>query len=396
MMRDDFIHRLLLPSAVGLIAVVLALTVLLRLLKQQRAVIDADTQAQAMFVKNKMESVLKARTLPLEILGRRWQIRQELNQVEMDSDAALVMSGYPTYQALEWVDPMFRVRWVAPHEENAADLDTDLTSDAARIAAILTSAETSRVTVGRPIDLRQGGRGFLVCVPVRSDSNEGGFVVGVFRYQDLLDSILQDVAQDYWVAVYDGDDQIYLRTGARRPQNTAPVEQEDIKFWQVTWRAQVWPTAGKLGYAQSILPQVTFVGGMLMAVWLAFTIYIAQTARMRSEKLEAEIASREQAEEALRHAQKMEAIGRLAGGVAHDFNNLLMVIRGQATLSLQSLFPTEALRRNLESILKAAERASSVSRQLLAFSRKQVLQPRVLDLNTLVRQVADLLPAMIG
>jgi two-component system cell cycle sensor histidine kinase/response regulator CckA len=123
---------------------------------------------------------------------------------------------------------------------------------------------------------------------------------------------------------------------------------------------------------------------------------MAQTARVRSEKLEAEIAGREQAEEALRHAQKMEAVGRLAGGVAHDFNNLLMVIRGQVTLSLQSFFPPEPLRRNLESIQKAAERATALTRQLLAFSRKQVLQPRVLDLNNMVTQVADLLPPLLG
>ncbi len=394
--REKFIHRMLLPTGVGLIAVVLALAVMLRLLKQQNAEINSQTAAQAMFVKNKMESVLKARTLPLELLGRRWQIREQLNAIEMDSDAALVMSGYPTYQALEWVDPTYRVRWVAPRGANDADLGTDLTSDGPRIEAMLACAGSGAITVSRPVSLRQGGRGLLVCVPVRPDSNAGGFVVGVFRYQDLLDSILQDVAQDYWVAVYDGNDQIYIRTGARPPLSKAPAQQEKIEFWQLTWRAQVWPKVGKLGYAQSILPQVTFIGGILMAAWLAFTVYIAQTAKTRSENLEAEIAGREHAEEALRHAQKMEAVGRLAGGVAHDFNNLLMIIRGQATLSLRSYLPPEPLRSNLESILKAAERASSVTRQLLAFSRKQVLQPKVLDLNTLVTQVADLLPPMIG
>ena len=83
--RQKFIHRMLLPTGVGLIAVVLALAVMLHLLKQQNAEINSQTAAQAMFVKNKMESVLKARTLPLELLGRRWQIREQLNAIEMDS-----------------------------------------------------------------------------------------------------------------------------------------------------------------------------------------------------------------------------------------------------------------------------------------------------------------------
>jgi two-component system, cell cycle sensor histidine kinase and response regulator CckA len=105
---------------------------------------------------------------------------------------------------------------------------------------------------------------------------------------------------------------------------------------------------------------------------------------------------REQAEQALIEAQKMEAVGRLAGGVAHDFNNLLMVIRGHAALSLNRVGSDGALRRELSEILKSTERASILTRRLLAFSRKQVLQLRVIDLNALVTQVRDLLPPVLG
>ena len=77
-----------------------------------------------------------------------------------------------------------------------------------------------------------------------------------------------------------------------------------------------------------------------------------------NRELEKQIAGREQAEEALRHAQKMEAVGRLAGGVAHDFNNVLMVIRGQAALSLNAVGLSPALRQELGEIVKAADRAS--------------------------------------
>jgi PAS domain S-box-containing protein len=95
-------------------------------------------------------------------------------------------------------------------------------------------------------------------------------------------------------------------------------------------------------------------------------------------------------------AQKMECIGRLAGGVAHDFNNLLTVINGYSQLALADLEACDPLRPRLEEILKAGERAAGLTRQLLAFSRKQILQPRVLDLNVIVKEMQSMLRRLVG
>lgn len=103
-----------------------------------------------------------------------------------------------------------------------------------------------------------------------------------------------------------------------------------------------------------------------------------------------------QSEEQLRQSQKMEAIGKLAGGVAHDFNNLLMPIMGYSDLLLSHLVPGHALRRYAEQIKKVAKRAASLTHQLLAFSRKQVLQLEVLDLNAVVADMNKMLRRLIG
>jgi two-component system, cell cycle sensor histidine kinase and response regulator CckA len=109
-----------------------------------------------------------------------------------------------------------------------------------------------------------------------------------------------------------------------------------------------------------------------------------------------DISERHLLEQQLRQAQKMEAVGRLAGGVAHDFNNLLMVIKGHTELLMSGLPAGDRVARKIAQIDRAADRATSLTKQLLAFSRMQVLQPRVMNLNAIVEDMGKLLPRLIG
>ena len=109
-----------------------------------------------------------------------------------------------------------------------------------------------------------------------------------------------------------------------------------------------------------------------------------------------DVTERRALEQQLRQSQKMEAVGRLAGGIAHDFNNLLMVISGYSEFLLDRLGPDPTLRGPAQEIASAAERASSLTRQLLAFSRKQMLAPKILDLNGVVTENLKMLTRVIG
>ncbi len=109
-----------------------------------------------------------------------------------------------------------------------------------------------------------------------------------------------------------------------------------------------------------------------------------------------DITARKDLEQQFRQAQKMEAVGRLAGGVAHDFNNLLTIINGYSQLLLEKLEPASPLRAQVAEIQKSGERAAELTQQLLAFSRRQVLNPQVLDLNQVIRDTHKMLRRLIG
>src|SRR5580692_7674291 len=109
-----------------------------------------------------------------------------------------------------------------------------------------------------------------------------------------------------------------------------------------------------------------------------------------------DVSARRALEEQVRQAQKMEAVGRLAGGIAHDFNNLLMVIRGYAEIVMEHTAAVPGVRQNAETIVRTAERAANLTRQLLTFTRKHVFTSQAIDLNALVGGLGDVLSGLVG
>ncbi len=138
-------------------------------------------------------------------------------------------------------------------------------------------------------------------------------------------------------------------------------------------------------------------GGSL--VWIQLTVALARGPRNEPQyfiSIVQDIEERKQLEEQLRHSQKMEAVGRLAGGVAHDFNNMLTVISGYGEMIANETAGEPAMQSRAEAICAAAGRAAVLTQQLLAFSRRQVVQPRIVDLNDVVVKMQQMLHRLIG
>ena len=324
---------------------------------------------------------------------------------------------------------------IEPAPANAAARGFDVWSDATRREALRRAMEEARPMVTGRLSLIQSGRsGVLVFLPVYSmpaapDSVDGrrsslrGFVTAVLRLEDLVSSAL----------LSSGSPEIKLQitdegaTPADRVLWPMPVDQASstYQFHLVTpvsiagrpWSLTSHATPAYEAAARSWRPWTMLAGALLLAaLMVAFLLVVTGKAiiieRIGSDRaaelssanaeMQREINDRKVAEVALsrkegelRQAQKMDAIGRLAGGVAHDFNNLLTVILGYVDILQGRVGQNAAARGELEEIKKAGQRAADLTRQLLAFSRKQVLQPKVVELNRVVAALGNMLHRLI-
>lgn len=511
-----------LPILVGAVAILAAVALWQELLAHERAQIAQATESEAQFVRNRIAADVESRILSLARMAKRWEKEGPPPESQWDSDASLLVNPHGGYRAIEWVDPSFHVQWISPQEGNGAAIGFDFNSREQERSFLQAARDGRKAVAMRSIDPTTEGQAFLICAPVFQGEQFGGYLIGVFQLQTWLDTLLEHVSPGYSLAVLDGKELVYLRSGDE-PGDEKLGQGAPLVARGGSWRVRVWP-GPEVAQVRSRLPNAVLISGLLVAMLFAMTVYLAQTARLREQQLavanaglKREIIERKQVEDALAHseenyrslvqnapmgifrvsqdgerfltvnralvemlgyeseneleatgpsgaelqrfleqhrsqelfegveaewkrkdgtpiivrltgrlvggapggprsfevvaedvtrrrlleqrlrqAERMEAIGRLAGGVAHDFNNMLMIIQGSTQLLLDCLGRHDPLRRNLEDILKAGERATSLTRQLLAFSRKQVLQPAVLDLNVLVAEAARMLTPLLG
>lgn len=186
---------------------------------------------------------------------------------------------------------------------------------------------------------------------------------------------------------------------------TALVRQGGAVLGTVYLRAETEPLARRLERYTGVAILVVMASLIVAILGVAQSTLARANAELEAragelsdinDKLHAQIAEREKVEEALRQSQKMEAIGQLTGGVAHDFNNLLQVVLGNLDLLRRDVMGNEATRRKLEAAVRAAERAATLTQQLLAFARRQPLAPKPVDVNELVAGMSNLLARTLG
>ncbi|MGD0201485.1 MAG: ATP-binding protein [Bryobacteraceae bacterium] len=423
------------PSVVAGVVLALALYLGHTLAAHDASHIRHATQMMVADAAGDVTEAVGSRILGLVRMARRWEVRGQRAPEEWALDAQLQVAHLRGYYALGWLDPSGRVRSVVGPDAAAPVID------AAALAPTIALAQSSRQAVLSPwFGLPDRTAAVAAVVPLFSGGSYAGCTVGVFRLSAVLDTAATGLG-DYSVELMAGTGRVGRYAGPNRAgevwASTAPV-----RLYNASWTVRVWPGEPTLAVQRRELPLVVVIAGLLLAALGAAAVRLGQTAARRARQAEdanrelgREIAERELAQEALARArdelelriaertaelaaanaelraqmaerqrfqeqliqsQKMEAVGRLAGGLAHDLNNVLTVIAAYAEQVHQDPGVTSAVREQAAEILASIERAGALTTRLLAVGRRQKLQPQRVDLSALVLGTEDLLRQLVG
>lgn len=270
--------------------------------------IEAETEKLANYIATDMRNRIQS----LQRLVKRWQIHSGLSQDEFVSDVQNYIDDMPGFQAIEWVDESFHVRWVVPLAGNEAARNLNLAFEAQRRFALETARDSGSPTMTPPIDLVQGGKGFLIYFPIVVNGRFEGFVLAVFRVKAWLDHILLnqenlEMQEGMRTLVSLEGPPIYKQTGW---ENSLSGDWDTVSTMKIMGRnfaVQCRPTPAHLEQHRSRLPLLVAIAGLFLSVILSVMVYLFRKAKLETRKtylaktaLEAEIQEHQKTEEELK------------------------------------------------------------------------------------------------
>jgi len=266
-------------------------------------------------IRAQVESQMQARIQALERMCRRWEVEGRPNFFAWELEARMLVRDYPGFQRISWIDPQYKIRWVAYEKGNFQSLDKDIRFEKNRREATLNAKRQRRVVITPPVDLLDGGKGFVVYLPIFYKTRFDGFTSGTFNFQDLLGDITPR-DPSYTIGI-----SINGQAAGSAPE-TRWVQKTELALYGTGWQISVWPTADFFDMHKSNLAEVVLAAGCCLSLLLGFSLYMTQEARRRTTDLVFSIAGRELAEKELQNAHA--ALERTVQERTQELRNAVM------------------------------------------------------------------------
>jgi len=364
--------RALIP---GLGIVVVAVLLWNSLCKQNEKQMQQRVSREAENLKASISAQLKPQVLALQRMARRWEVAGKTSKRVWEEDAKNYLAHEPGAQALEWVDNSFHVRWIVPFKGNEQAKDLNLAFEKRRKVALEKARDSHRETVTDPIDLVQGGRGFLVYEPIYIHKKFDGFMLGVFRYDSFLEGVLKKnptIGRNYSASVVVAGGEVFRNEIDESLNNADWAKVQTVKLYDSEWKIKVWPSSRFVKESKSALPTAALAMGLVLACLISLITYLYLKSSQRAIALEQAIKQRKLLEAKLVHSYSLAALGEMAASVAHEINNPLMIIQGNCELlalqSEKSKTNTKEMDETFQTINQTVRRISEIITGLRQFA----------------------------
>jgi len=247
-------------------------------------------KADAEYLATYIDADLRNRIPALQRMVKRWEMRGGLPKEEFISEARLYLSDVPGFQALEWVDKEFIVRWVVPLEGNERAQNLNLAFEQKRRIALEKAKNIRSLTATEPIDLVQGGKGFLVYFPIYVQGDFEGFILAVFRIHEWLEYVFKinehHTADDFRISVFFDGVLVFKQAGWDELEKIGFSAVSETNVLEYRLVLDVRPTQACIERGKTLLPELAAMFGTLLSVLVSFIIYLLQKAKRSKEELQ--------------------------------------------------------------------------------------------------------------
>ncbi len=269
------------------IAVILATIFLWQALDgQERIQFRNVNLSNAEHIKSSIETYINHQVSALEHMAKRWEVRGSTPKSEWEMDAMSYIDVKSGLRVIEWADSSYHVRWVVPFEGNESAVDLNMMMDPHRGEAMQKMRHQKASSISPVINLVQGGKGFLVYVPLFPKNEFDGFIVGGFDVKAMFDGMITgNILDDYLVQVSENGNVIYERDDTGKLDQHLEGVTVKLDFYDNTWNLTLKPRARLLAEHRSVLPSFTLFFGIFLAIVVFFGVYFAQSSYLRSREL---------------------------------------------------------------------------------------------------------------